>query len=613
MVKGAGATLPVQTVVFTGTFEGGNRKEVEEAARANGFRVVGKISDKVDLLVVGGVQDPHGAKWADASSRGITILSEDAWRARSQPQTAKKRAPVKKSSAAPKKERAPAASKKSSASSAAKRASAAAEPGVARTKGTGTPVPSYRVTNVVFTGTFAGGKRQVIENQAREAGYQVASKVSGNTHVLVVGGVKDPQGAKVDDAHRHGALVVTEPQWEEMVRNKANDPAKPAKDTEEAAPKPKSAKVQPGQKKATSTKSLTVVFTGTFTGGTRKEIEAQAVAAGHHVVGKVSGNTDVLVVGGAKNPQGAKVDDAQAKGVKVLSEPQWAMRLNNGDESDDDDDEDDADREDAGGNDDPDQGGPDLSPYQAQIDASKLDILAATVVEEDERDHPTCPSQLVGHPYWPQDRINEYPRDESNQPMMLLMQVNLSVSPPLAQFPETGVLQLFATMYDDLGGMNMDDPFDQTNFRVIYHESFNAAPVTEWGFLDNAITNADSINYEEDARVPKFLRLSLQQMAPDWSDYRFERLLGPLKNDDDLADHYREEYDAPRIRLGGYSTFVQWDPRPEHGLGEALTLLTIDSAEGFCWGDCGCATVLIPEQNLLNRDFARAAFWWDCG
>ena len=79
-------------VVFTGTFEAGPRRTVEGEAEALGASVGGSVSSRTDLLVIGGLVRPFGAKEDKAHALGEWL---EIWMAiRPQSRTASERTHV---------------------------------------------------------------------------------------------------------------------------------------------------------------------------------------------------------------------------------------------------------------------------------------------------------------------------------------------------------------------------------------------------------------------------------------------------------------------------------------------------------------------------------------
>ncbi len=67
-----------KTIVFTGTLETMTRAEAKSRAEALGAKVAGSVSKKTDYVVIGAAA---GSKAKKAGELGVTILSEDDWRA----------------------------------------------------------------------------------------------------------------------------------------------------------------------------------------------------------------------------------------------------------------------------------------------------------------------------------------------------------------------------------------------------------------------------------------------------------------------------------------------------------------------------------------------------
>lgn len=251
-----------------------------------------------------------------------------------------------------------------------------------------------------------------------------------------------------------------------------------------------------------------------------------------------------------------------------------------------------------------------LQAHAVAIAATAEPFVGASVLEGP----PPSPtgSQLGGRPWWPKGLA--FPTGADGEPLYLLAQINFAEMPALEPFPRRGLLQLFIAA-DDLYGLDLDDPGRASGFRCIFHETTTGPADTKspprklraFGHLPLVTPLA--------ARALTFER---GQMVVDLSDYRFGRLLPEIAEDEDLVEAYADWTSgaaaAPAIRLGGYPSFTQSDPREDAalaGIGDT-NLLTVDTTTGIMWGDSGVAQFFIVARDLERRDFSRVAYNWDC-
>lgn len=69
--------------------------------------------------------------------------------------------------------------------------------------------------------------------------------------------------------------------------------------------------------------------------------------------------------------------------------------------------------------------------------------------------------------------------------MKLLAQINFADMPGLPDFPDTGILQFYISVSDDVYGLNFDDGCAQTGFCVKYFEHVTAE---EAGLMDDFLS-----------------------------------------------------------------------------------------------------------------------------
>ena len=256
-----------------------------------------------------------------------------------------------------------------------------------------------------------------------------------------------------------------------------------------------------------------------------------------------------------------------------------------------------------------------LKPYQAVIAASIQLFVRMQAVP----DQPLTlwQSKLGGLPYVAKDK--SYPCDSAGKPLRLLAQFNFAEIPPVADFPEQGILQFYIAADDDLYGLNFDDQLEPDQFRVVY-----VAQVIE--DESQLLSDFSFLGQNDDALTPitgaYALRFELAEAPVSLGDANFATLIGrEAYNDADDADAFYEAYDdqfsAAGHKLGGYPFFTQTDPREYHKELRSHILLfqmDTDNSEGvdIMWGDSGVANFFIRREDLKNRNFSRVMYNWDC-
>lgn len=259
-----------------------------------------------------------------------------------------------------------------------------------------------------------------------------------------------------------------------------------------------------------------------------------------------------------------------------------------------------------------------LAPYADAIRATELPILAAEYLAEPPGSRTA--SQLGGLPWWPKDM--PYPVSPSGAPLFLLAQIDLAELPPFEPLPRHGLLQFFIAN-DDLYGCNLDNLLEAKGFRCVLHEDTRGPQLTDFAGLERAWADQQMLPLDAPLEA-RALRFMPARMPVDTSDYRFDRLLPEIAADETLTEAYFEwktaELDIPAIRIGGYPTFTQDDPRTwrdhekygHHAAIGDFTLLTVDTTDGIMWGDSGAAQFLAHASDIAAGDVSKVVYNWDC-
>ena len=240
-------------------------------------------------------------------------------------------------------------------------------------------------------------------------------------------------------------------------------------------------------------------------------------------------------------------------------------------------------------------------------------------------------SKIGGQPYWPIDK--EFPVDPEGNKMLMLMQVNCGEAGLKSPLPEQGMLQWFISVNPELmfgckGNFNEDG----TGFRIVYHETIedNATPT-------EAPTHKSTPTTLTPVKQAVAIDVVAEQTSMGVSDGHFNGLFFEivkeitgvmhtdkawyqyLDNDDCLYFEQQLGMKRPRHQMLGYPVYSQDEARRDIDRHDTL-LFQLDSqfsAQGqgelVMWGDMGSGFVFINHDDLMNRDFNRAYYCWDCG
>lgn len=211
-------------------------------------------------------------------------------------------------------------------------------------------------------------------------------------------------------------------------------------------------------------------------------------------------------------------------------------------------------------------------------------------------------------------------------PLWLLAQLNFAELPRLPDFPEEGILQIYAEP-DDLYGADFDQPTEQSGFRVVFHDKVE----TDASLLGTP----PQVEPNEEGLFPfkgEFvLTAGISEMPMSSDDFRFDQaflevyrrfLPCDVKHvwnlDEAQYDIICDAFQSSGHLMGGYPFFTQEDPRDygEEFSSYTTLLLQIDSDgdgdDEIIWGDCGVAGFFITPEQLRQRDFSKVLYNWDC-
>ena len=256
---------------------------------------------------------------------------------------------------------------------------------------------------------------------------------------------------------------------------------------------------------------------------------------------------------------------------------------------------------------------------------SKTDYYQIKISEESPE---IWDSKIGGIPYWTPDIV--YPTNSEGKKLFLVAQINFDKEKIDFPLPKNGMLQFFIND-DDLMGINFDDMTQQNNFRIIYHENI------DYKITKDSIIQLDIPNSKNANSFPIFgeNKISLKKGMDyvDFHDIRFDKFFKKaykeiydkdLKKDDKYYKILKEEeikdfaeyFNSNNLnhKMLGYSYFTQEDPRYEKKYCNYDTLLLQIDTQGkyVMWGDAGIGNFFIPKKSLLEKDFSKVLYYWDC-
>lgn len=252
-----------------------------------------------------------------------------------------------------------------------------------------------------------------------------------------------------------------------------------------------------------------------------------------------------------------------------------------------------------------------LLAHQEKLAQTKQVFTKVIPLVEQEPTH-IWSSKIGGIPYLPQ--TESFPTNPDGRPLFFLAQINLAEANVGLPFPSCGILQFYIAD-NDLYGCNLEDGFDQSNFRVLFfneitedidelHTDFSFLPV--YNDLPIYTDKSVAITFEKAAEIAPITDFHFsEQFSAD-----FFKQFGDAEWD--IRNAYAEEVSAEGHKLGGYAHFAQEDPRNTENPLFLLFQFDTDVELEAMWGDMGSAHFFIHKEDLESKDFSKVMYHWDC-
>ncbi len=234
-------------------------------------------------------------------------------------------------------------------------------------------------------------------------------------------------------------------------------------------------------------------------------------------------------------------------------------------------------------------------------------------------------SRFGGWPAWPKG--SGLPVGANKNPMIFLAQINFADAPPLAGYPDTGLLQFFVSD-DDLFGCEFPSK-NQEGFRTVFHTSsdglelsdpYKGAQLEFSPFQDEDLhANGLVIEFEERIAQPSGEDYRIAKLTDFWwkkYERRGHSIAAKVVERLHSVDTFFEDLagqNSAGMYFGGHPRFTQQDIRSNDKLTEyTCVIMQFGMPYKMMWGDAGEACFLITEADLRARRFENVIFNWDC-
>lgn len=188
-------------------------------------------------------------------------------------------------------------------------------------------------------------------------------------------------------------------------------------------------------------------------------------------------------------------------------------------------------------------------------------------------------TKVGGFPYLPKEM--NFPKDENGEDMRLLVQLKCDDLGYLEGFPKLGMIQIFTSKSFNFGS-NLENPFDNKNFKVIYHEQIDKSIRLDDLYKKTLLNELEE--YPIRCECPLYLTRTVDTISINDYNYlkEFKHMLSTYNNYKDFTlDEIKPLIGTEETKfnkVGGNPNFIVNDVRnSEHELDTLLFQLENDN------------------------------------